>query len=57
MNKEYIGDSVYVHSDGYGFWLTTENGYPDDPRNSIYLEPEVYASLLRWVKRQRGNSG
>jgi hypothetical protein len=43
--KIYLGDSVYAESDGYGIWLTTENGYPDDPRNKIYLEPSVLATF------------
>jgi hypothetical protein len=25
-NKDYLGDSVYVSSDGFGVSLTTENG-------------------------------
>lgn len=48
--KVYIGDSVYVHFDGYHIVLTTENGYPDDPRNRICLEPSVYESLVEWVE-------
>lgn len=43
--KVYLGDSVYAEFDGYGIWLTTDNGYPDDPRNKIYLEPVVLNSL------------
>lgn len=49
--KDYIGDSVYVQTDGYHIILTTENGYPDDPRNRIALEPAVYNALLEWVER------
>jgi hypothetical protein len=48
--KQYLGDSVYVDFDGYYIELTTNNGYPDDPRNKIYLEPQVYESLLRYVE-------
>ena len=48
---EYLGDSVYVGFDGYHYWLMTWNGYPDDPRNKIALEPFVYEALTRWVKR------
>ena len=48
-NKTYLGDSVYAEFDGYSIILTTENGYPDDPRNRIMLEPQVYADLIRWV--------
>lgn len=48
--KMYIGDSVFVQYDGYHIVLTTENGYPDDPRNRICLEPPVYSALLEWVE-------
>jgi hypothetical protein len=47
--KTYIGDSVYAEFDGFGIVLTTENGYLDDPRNRIYLEPEIYSSLVLFV--------
>lgn len=43
MNKQYLGDSVYAEFDGYGIWLTTENGY--GPSNKIYLEPGVLGAL------------
>ena len=49
--KTYIGDSVYVHFDGYHFILETINGYPDDPRNRIGLEPPVFESLIRLRKQ------
>ncbi len=50
--KIYLGDSVYADSEADGsIILTTENGYPDDPRNRIVLEPEVYAALLTYVGR------
>jgi hypothetical protein len=49
--KSYLGDSVYADFDGYHIILTTENGYPDDPRNKIALEPEVMASLKAYEKR------
>lgn len=57
MNKEYLGDSVYVTFDGYGFVLTTENGYPDDPRNRIVLEPFVYEALVQYVERLKAKLG
>jgi len=44
----YLGDSVYVGFDGFHIRLVTWNGYPDDPRNKIALEPLVYEALLRW---------
>ena len=50
MNDEvYLGDSVYAQFDGYGIELTTHNGYDDDPRNRIYLDPEVLAKFLSYV--------
>lgn len=50
--KSYLGDSVYVDIENGMLKLTTENGYPDDPRNVIYLEMEVYAALVAYVERQ-----
>lgn len=43
VQKTYLGDSVYLSPGRFlGEWiLTTENGYPDDPRNIIYLDPSV----------------
>ena len=51
LKKEYLGDSVYAEFDGCGLILTTENGYPDDPRNMIVLEEEAWNALLAYVKR------
>lgn len=48
MNKQYLGDGVYVKGDGFGLMLTTEDGI--SATNSIYLEPEVYNSLEAYVK-------
>lgn len=53
MIKAYLGDSVYVdvgHFDGE-MKLTTENGY--GPTNQIYLDAEVFESLMRWVAAWR----
>ncbi len=51
--KIYLGDSVYAEFDGFGIVLTTENGYHNDPRNRIVLEPEVYNALTLFVKKVR----
>jgi hypothetical protein len=53
LGKIYIGDSVYVDDSDGRLTLTTENGYPDDPRNRIVLEPEVYRALVNYVERHR----
>lgn len=50
-HKAYLGDSVYVDFDGDSLILTTNNGYPDDPRNRIVLEPEVYDALIAYARR------
>jgi len=49
-NKLYLGDSVYATYDGFGILLTTENGFPDDPRNSIYFEPRVIAAFNLFIE-------
>ena len=53
--KDYLGDSVYVEYDDNEAMeiliLTTNNGYPDDPRNRIVLDTHVYNALLRFVER------
>lgn len=48
--KQYIGDSVYVDSDGFHIILTTENGL-GSPGNEIYLDDRVWANLKKWVKQ------
>ena len=48
--KTYLGDSVYVHFDGYHFILETRNGFSDDPSNTIALEPYVIEALLMYRK-------
>ena len=50
MSKVYLGDSVYAEYYAGGILLTTENGLPDDPSNTIALEPEVLEALLQFAK-------
>ena len=51
-NKRYIGDSVYVEFDGnYSLILTTGNGLPLDPSNTIVLEDTVWAQLKAFAKQ------
>jgi hypothetical protein len=49
--KLYLGDSVYVDRDSDNrIVLTTENGYHDDPRNRIVMEPEVVSAFLLYIE-------
>jgi hypothetical protein len=52
--KTYLGDSVYVHFDGWMLTLETNNGF--GPSNTIHLEPEVYAALVEFVDRLKKES-
>lgn len=49
--KTYLGDSVYVSFDFGMLKLTTENGLPGDPSNSIFLESEVFEALCHYAKQ------
>lgn len=51
MTKVYLGDSVYADMSDGMIKLTTENGYPDDPRNVIFLEMEVFVALVGYGER------
>lgn len=48
----YLGDGVYAALE-YGRIVLTVNSHygSGNESNAIWLEPEVYASLLRYVKR------
>ena len=50
--KLYIGDGVYVKSDGYGLILTAENGM--SVSNRIYLEPAVFKTLSDYANNLIG---
>jgi hypothetical protein len=57
MKKIYLGDSVYAEFDGYSIILTTDNGYPDDPRNRIVMEPEVINALNTFIVKEIVKAG
>ena len=46
--KQYLGDAVYADTENEMIKLTTEDGI--SVSNTIYLEPEVFAALLRYVE-------
>ena len=51
MNKEYLGDSVYVEdwNDGYGLALFLDNGA--GAHTMIFLEKSVLSSLKRYIEK------
>ncbi len=52
--RAYLGDSVYAEIDEFGdLLLTTNNGYPDDPRNRIVLESSVLSALYDFLNADR----
>jgi len=51
MNKEYLGDSVYIEDGGYELILTTENGLPNDPSNKIVFDDSVLHNFLIYIER------
>lgn len=48
MDKEYIGDGVYVWWDGFSLHLTTER---NDGTHFIYIEPQMLNALNNYFKR------
>lgn len=53
MRRQYLGDSCYAEFDGYGIWLTTNNGL--GTTNKIYMEPAVLKALndfIEYLKRE-----
>jgi hypothetical protein len=52
LNKDYLGDSVYVEEGSFKgeVILTTDNGYPDDPRNRIVMGPAELETFFFWLR-------
>lgn len=48
-HEDYLGDGVYVGVERGMLALYTSNGR--EKTNTIYLEPEVLAALLRYIER------
>ena len=49
-NVSYLGDSVYVSTDGFAIIITTENGM--GATNEIYIEPDVLRKLIEYCERK-----
>jgi hypothetical protein len=52
VGETYLGDAVYASFDGWQIRLRTG----DANNQTIYLEPGVYAALLRYVESLKGNT-
>lgn len=52
MTKTYVGDAVYADHDEYHLILTVEYGY--GPEQTIYIEPQVWESIVRYVSKLQG---
>ena len=46
-SKQYLGDGVYAAFDGFGVWLTAEDGII--ATDAIYVEPNVLDTLVMWI--------
>lgn len=49
MNKEYLGDGVYVDFDGYHIVLTTEDGV--SATNTIFMDGAVITQLEAYIAK------
>ena len=49
MLKYYLGNGVYVETDGFGLVLTTSNG--KQTTNIIYLEPQMCQNLVEYLTK------
>jgi hypothetical protein len=50
--KGYLGDGVYAAFDGFGVWITAEDGIV--ATDAIYVEPAVLNSLIEFYKANGG---
>lgn len=48
-SSAYLGDGLYAEFDGYMLKLMANSAI--SPTDTVYLEPAVYAELLRFVSR------
>tara|TARA_R110000737_G_scaffold47134_4_gene67032 strand:+ start:2099 stop:2269 length:171 start_codon:yes stop_codon:yes gene_type:complete len=51
-DKKYVGDGVYIESDGWGWWLTTQNSI-----NRIYIDGPDMAKKLSAMMLGEKRSG
>lgn len=48
MDKDYLGDGVYVSNDGYRIWLMVER---ENGPERVALEPDTFKALLDYAAR------
>lgn len=51
VDKEYLGDGLYVRFDGTSIWVTSENGV--EVLDQIAFEPSVLFAFEGYLKRMR----
>lgn len=49
-DKKYLGDGLYAEYDGFGVWLCVPDGSGTGLKRMVYLEPEVYEALKRFME-------
>ena len=53
--KAYLGDGVYAVYNGFGIWLTTEDGVT--ATDAIFIEPAVLDALIRFSEAASKEGG
>ncbi len=49
VQKEYLGDGLYVDFDGYQVRLSANNGIEDT--NVVYLDSDLLKAFLNYIER------
>lgn len=55
IDKQYLGDAVYAHFDGFHIVLTTEDGM--SVTNQICLDPDVSKAAELYIKKHTKEGG
>lgn len=50
-DRTYLGDGLYAAFDGYGIWVTAEDGI--QATDAVYFEPDVLDKLVSFYGRAR----
>ena len=51
-HRTYLGDGLYVGTDGYHIWLYTSDGI--DITNAVALERSVLLEFKAWLEKLNG---